>query len=87
MRGAIEPKKFKEVIIESRLTMLKELIEFFPFYLKQDSFQNSVEEFAKESEIPDPRSIEELKEKDELLQELGNRIDKIFNKLKGKHNE
>jgi len=85
--GLIEPKKLKEIIINSRFRLLEELLEFFPFYLKHDSFQHSVEEFTKESEDPDPRLIEELKEKDEFLQELGNRIDNIFNKLRGKINE
>jgi hypothetical protein len=46
-----------------------------------------VEEYAKESVNPDSRLIEELKEKDEFLQELGNRINNIFNKLKSKINE
>jgi len=82
--GLIEPKILKEIIINSRFRLLEELLEFFPFYLKRDSFQNSVEEFTKDSENPDPRLIEELKEKDEFLQELGNRIDNIFNKLKYK---
>jgi len=84
--GLIEPKKLKEVIINSRFRLLEELLEFFPFYLKHDNIQHSVEEFTKESESSDPRLNEELKEKDELLQELGNRIDNIFNKLKGKNN-
>lgn len=85
--GLIEPKKLKEIIINSRFRLLEELLEFFPFYLKHDSFQHSVEEFTKESENPDPSLIEELKEKDEFLQELGNRVDNIFNKLKGKIND
>ena len=85
--GLIEPKKLKEIIINSRFRLLEELLEFFPFYLKHDGFQLSVEEFTKVSENPDPRLIEELKEKDEFLQELGNRIDNIFNKLKDKYNE
>ena len=85
--GLIEPKKLKEIIINSRFRLLEELLEFFPFYLKRDSFQNSVEEFTKESENPDLSLIEELKEKDEFLQELGFRIDNIFNKLKSKNND
>ena len=85
--GLIEPKTLKEIIINTRFRLLEVLLEFFPFYLKHDSFQHSVKEYTNESETPDPPLIEELKEKDELLQELGNRIDKIFNKLKGKHNE
>lgn len=84
--GLIEPKKLKEIIINSRFRLLEELLEFFPFYLKHDNFQHSVEEFTNESDL-DPCLNEELKEKDELLQELGNRIDKIFNKLKDKQNE
>ena len=85
--GLIEPKKLKEKIINSRFRLLQELLEFFPFYLKRDSFQHSVEDFAKESENPDPDLIEELKEKDEFLQELGNRINNIFNKLNRKIND
>jgi hypothetical protein len=85
--GLIEPKKLKEIIINSRFRLLEELLEFFPFYLKHDNFQHSVEEYAKESVNPDSRLIEELKEKDEFLQELGNRINNIFNKLKSKINE
>ena len=80
--GLVEPKKLKEIIINSRYRLLEELLEFFPFYLKHNNFQHSMEGFTKESENPDPHLIEELKEKDDLLQELGNRIDNIFNKIK-----
>jgi len=84
--GLTEPKKLKETIINSRFRLLEDLLEFFPFYLKHDNIQLSVEEFTKESENSDPRVSEELKEKDDLLQELGHRIDNIYNKLKSKNN-
>ncbi|MFX0134765.1 MAG: hypothetical protein ACFFDN_14080 [Candidatus Hodarchaeota archaeon] len=85
--GLIDSKKLKQTIINSRFRLLEELLEFFPFYLKHDNFQNSVEEFTKESENPDAHLIEELREKDEFLQELGHRIDNIFNMLKSKINK
>ena len=83
--GKIEPKELKEIIINSRLRMLEELVQFFPFFVKQELTRQSLEKFSEcphNPDNPDLALIERLAEREELLVEVGQRIDGIFKQLK-----
>jgi hypothetical protein len=83
--GKIEPKELKEIIINSRLRMLEELLQFFPFLVKQELTRQSLEKFSEypyNPDNPDLALIEQLAEREELLIEVGQRIDGIFKQLK-----
>jgi len=80
--GKISPKELRKYIIESRVKIIEKLLKFFPFYLKQVTIEQSLDEFAQ----PDI-SIEleqELQEKNKFLEEVGFRINRIHAKLQKK---
>jgi len=77
--GIDHPRLLKEKIINSRLRILEDLLDLFPFYINQISKKKSIKEFIEIEK--NPQLIKELQEKTELLTEIGSRIDKIYEKL------
>ncbi len=82
--GNSDPRLLKEKIINSRVRILEELKDLFPFYINQINKQQSLDIFINDNN--NSGLIEELREKDEFLTEIGNRINKITKKLKEKAN-
>ena len=83
--GQTTKKQLREQIIESRGKIVERLLEFIPFYIKQWSIGNSINEFTSSPSIDSNLGLEEkLKEKDKFLEEVGIRINKIHEKLKQK---
>ena len=72
----------REQIIELRIKLIDELIEFFPFFLKKSLTENKLTEFT---DLGDSSSIsEELLDKNNLLEEVGLKVNNIYKKLKEK---
>lgn len=80
--GYLNPKDLRKQIIELRVKLIEELIEFFPFYLKQSLTENKLTSFT-DSNISSQIS-EELDEKNNLLEEVGFKVNNIYIKLKEK---
>ena len=77
--GKIHPKLLKEKIISSRLRILEELLDLFPFYIKHINKKQSIKNFVETDQ--NPNVIKELREKNEFLTEIGSRLDIIYEKL------
>ena len=78
--GINSPRSLKEKIISSRVRILDELKDLFPFYMNQTNKKQGIEEFVENNQNSD--LIEELKEKNEFLSDIGNKINNIYEKLK-----
>ena len=76
----VKGEELKKLIVDLRLKILKELKEFFIFNLRE---KNSTH-LEDSHEHPDIKLIEELSEKNELLEHIGQRINTVFNCLKKK---
>lgn len=79
--GAIEPKTFKEVLVELRFKLFNELINFFPFYNERCKNNKALNEFTSLT------TTSEVKKRDELLTEVATRLDTIYTRLKGNNGE
>ncbi|MFX0083877.1 MAG: hypothetical protein ACFE94_19165 [Candidatus Hodarchaeota archaeon] len=77
--GRVDPKQLRTAIIENRENFKSKIIEIFPYYHKQISYQQQIDNFA-EKEIPS-QIQNELKEKNELLQKVGKLIHNLLKKL------
>jgi len=78
--GKITPKQLKIAIIKSRASALKRIFDIFPFYHKRIVNQQEIDKFTGNNNI-DPGLIQELKERNIFLEEIGIRINKIVNNL------
>ena len=58
---------------------MEQLLDLFPFYMNQINKKQSIENFI-ENEYPSENN-EGLREKNELLTEIGNRIELIYEKV------
>ncbi|MFW9819654.1 MAG: hypothetical protein ACFFE5_08600 [Candidatus Thorarchaeota archaeon] len=80
--GYLNPKDLRKQIIELRVKLIEDLIEFFPFYLKQSLTENKLNNYTDSNESSS--LSEKLQEKNNLLEEVGLRINSIYKKLKEK---
>ena len=80
--GNIEPKELREKIIHSRIRILEELIEIFPFYLDQISNKYSLNSFINEDKGTNNSNL--IDEKDKFLMQTAKRLNIIYQKLKSK---
>jgi len=78
--GKINSKELRERILRFRIQIKDKLCEFFPFYSKQMDVEDSFKLKFK----PQIQSREDIKEKDQLLEEVSLRINNIYSKLKKK---
>ncbi len=76
MLGTIEPKRFKEMIVELRFKLLEELLKFFPFYIEFCKNQKDLNKFTSQT------AVLGLKERDALLTEVATRLNTIHTRLK-----
>ncbi len=81
---AITPKELRNHIFGDRVRIMEELIEFFPFYLKE-SINSNFDSEDLQSER-DGTLLEQVKEREELLEIIAKRLMNIYNKLKEKRN-
>ena len=79
--GKIDSKQLKIAIIKSRANALKRIINIFPFFHKRITNQQEIDKFTVSNPIH-PELIQELEEKNNFLEEIGARIDKIAYALK-----
>ena len=77
----IGTQELKKLIVDLRLKTIEEIKNFFLFNLKK---KQPTRVLGDSREHPDMALIEELSEKNELLEQLGQRVDNIYNKLKNK---
>lgn len=73
-------KQLKLLIIEQRTKIFEDLLEFFPYHVKQYLILNSLDAFTNSQ--GDPELNRELEEKNQFLEEVGIRISRIHEKLK-----
>ena len=79
--GKIDSKQLKLAIIKSRANALKRIIDIFPFFHKRIIYQQEIDKFTVDNNIH-PELIQELKEKNNFLEEIGIRINKNVSQLK-----
>ncbi len=80
--GKIDPKQLKIAIIKSRATALRRITDIFPFFHKRIINQQEINNFA--SKDNNSELIQELEEKNKFLEEIGERVNNILDKLQGK---
>ena len=77
--GYLTPKDLRKQIIVQRVKLIEDLIEFFPFYVKQSLTEQKLTSFT------DTTSMKtELDERNNLLEEIGLKVDNIYRNLKEK---
>ena len=79
--GRIDSKQLRIAIIKSRANALERIIEIFPFFHKRILNQQEIDKFTADNNSH-PELIQELKEKNNFLEEIGIRINKIVSNLK-----
>ena len=79
--GRLSPKLLRKRIIKLRVEIIEKLLEFFPFYFKQITATQRINEFT-EKKITSAPSSEELQEKNELLDSVAIKLNSIYEKLK-----
>jgi hypothetical protein len=70
--GTLSSKEFKEKIIHLRTMLLEDLIKFYPYYLSQSS--------DKRDQTENPYQ-QQLSERNSLLDTIGSRLQKLYEKL------
>ncbi len=73
--GALKPSQFKRLILNSYVRILEDITSFIPFVL--DQHLNGLKSH-------NPELLKELKEKDKLLEEVSQKINKIYLNLQNK---
>lgn len=80
--GRTEPKQLRAAIIENRANILNKILNIFPYYSKQISYQQQIDDFTeKDSSL---QIQNELKEKNELLRRVGEWMQDTRKKLEEK---
>ncbi|MFW9873996.1 MAG: hypothetical protein ACFFG0_12890 [Candidatus Thorarchaeota archaeon] len=81
--GSIEPKELRKSIIENRVNILNKVLNIFPFYYKQVSYQQEINDFTeKDLSLKTKNEFKnELEEKDEILRQIGEWIQNTRKKL------
>jgi hypothetical protein len=72
----IELKEVKQVILNQRTEILESLVDLFSFYLNQQGSRLSSSEYREEIE----KLQAQIEERENLLEEIGKRLEKIVNK-------
>ena len=80
--GRTEPKQLKAAIIENRANILNKILNIFPYYSKQISYQQQIDDFAGRDLSLQIQN--ELKEKNELLKRVGEWMQDTRKKLEEK---
>lgn len=80
--GRTEPKQLRAAIIENRANILNKILNIFPYYSKQISYQQQIDAFTeKDSSL---KIQNELKEKNDLLRRVGEWMQDTRKKLEEK---
>jgi len=79
---AITPKELRNHIFGNRVRIMEELIEFFPFYVKESINSNASNESLHSER--DGSLVEQVKEREELLEIVVKRLMIIYENLKEK---
>ena len=80
----INPNELRNHIFGARVHIMEELLEFFPFYVKE-SINSNVNNESLQSER-DGSLVEQIKEREELLEIVAKRLVNIYNNLIKKSN-
>lgn len=79
--GELSVSELGKIIVELRSRILERLIEFIPFHLKQAQTYNVLTEFT-EDHSNTSQLEHELEERNQLLETVGRRINRIYEKLR-----
>jgi len=80
--GKIDSKQLKIAIIRSRANALERILEIFTFFHKRLVNRQEIDNFTVENDVQHPELVQELREKDRFLEEIGIRINNIISNLK-----
>jgi len=80
--GRTEPKQLRAAIIENRANILNKILNIFPYYSKQISYQQQIDDFTERDSSLQTQN--ELKEKNELLRRVGEWMQDTRKKLEEK---
>ncbi|MFX0073433.1 MAG: hypothetical protein ACFFAO_20335 [Candidatus Hermodarchaeota archaeon] len=80
--GTIESKKIKDIIIKSRMRILDELVDFIPFCLNLDTRKHHNKKLNALPDTPNIDKTDELEQKNQFLELIGERINNIYKNLK-----
>jgi hypothetical protein len=78
--GELSIDRFGKKILELRGHILQRLIEFFPFHLKQAHTTKTLSEYTENGQNTSQLK-KDLEKKDHLLETIGTRIHKLYEKL------
>lgn len=78
----ISPKDLRNYIFRNRIRIMEELLEFFPFYVKESINSNFSNESLQSER--DGSLVEQIKEREELLKIIAKRLMIIYKNLKEK---
>ncbi|UCC19886.1 MAG: hypothetical protein JSV62_01005 [Promethearchaeota archaeon] len=78
--GEISITNLGKKVLELRSDILNALLDFIPFHIEQANKNKSIREFTKENSDLDQLE-KEIKEKNQLLEVIGKRINKIYKNL------
>ncbi|MHA1915239.1 MAG: hypothetical protein ACW986_03815 [Promethearchaeota archaeon] len=84
-RGQESPKVLRKLIVDFRVSLIEKIIEFFPFYSQQASEIHLLDSSKQEiEEGGNTNLLDELTERNRILQEVNLRINKFITTLREK---
>lgn len=82
--GRAEPKQLRTAIVKNREIILNKVIQIFPYYHKQISYQQQIDDFTQRDLSPQLEN--ELEEKNVLLRRVGEWMQNTRKRLEEKTN-
>ncbi|MFX0034281.1 MAG: hypothetical protein ACFE9I_01410 [Candidatus Hermodarchaeota archaeon] len=77
--GKLSTRAFKDLFLKSQIQLFEKLVDFFPFCVKNMNTALSLDTITNQKDLSP-----ELEEKDNVIKEIGIRIQRIYEKLKEK---
>ena len=82
--GRAEPKQLRTAIVKNREIILNKVVRIFPYYHKQISYQQQIDDFTERDLSPQLEN--ELEEKNNLLKRVGEWMQNTRKRLEEKTN-
>ena len=82
--GRAEPKQLRTAIVKNREIILNKVVRIFPYYHKQISYQQQIDDFTERDLSPQLEN--EVEEKNDLLRRVGEWMQNTRKRLEEKTN-
>ena len=82
--GRAEPKQLRAAIVKNREIILNKVVQIFPYYHKQISYQQQIDDFTERDLSPQLEN--EVEEKNDLLRRVGEWMQNTRKRLEEKTN-